>query len=327
MRNVGFWFIRLIGIFILGFSVAQVGAQTYPDKPVRLLVGFAPGGAADIVARQIGAKMSQQTGQQFVVDNKPGATGTVAAANLASSPPDGYALMLASQSTMVIAPSMYKKLPFDPLVDFKPISMLVSLPMVVVVNSDMPVKSLKDLIALAKKDKGNFAYASSGVGGPQHIATELLLSMTGVDMNHVPYKGESSALTDVMGGQVPFMFSNIAAAMPMVATGKLRVLAISSAKRSPNYPDIPTVNEALGLTGFEVLTWYGLFAPAKTSNQIINKIYIEAANALKNPAMKSKLNEEGYTVVGSNPEQFSGFIKSETARWVKVIKSANITAD
>ncbi len=321
-------FRTLIFISLASSIVCRVAlADTYPDKPVKISVGFAPGGAADIVARQLAAKMSQQVGQPFVVENKPGATGTLAATSLAKSPADGYTLMLASQSTMVVAPSMYKQLAYDPVTDFRPVTMLVSLPMVVVVNANLPVRSMQELIALAKNDSNGLSYASAGIGGPQHIAAELLMSMAGVKMVHIPYKGESTALADVMGGQVQFMFSNLPAAMPQVASGRLRVLAISTATRHPGHPGIPTINESLGWSDFDVLSWYGLFAPAKTPDGVVLKIRNEAVAALQSSEVGSKLTEQGFTIVGNTPEQFSAFVKAEIPRWAQLIKTANVTAE
>src|SRR3954470_561496 len=249
-------------------------AAGYPDKPVKVAVGFAAGGGADIIARLVGTQMGIQTGQSFVVDNKPGATGTIAATYVAKAAADGYTIFLGSQSTMLVAPAIYPKLQFDPVKDFTPVSMLVSMPMILAVHPSVPAKNLQELIALAKKSP--LSYASAGAGGPQHVAGELFKKLAGVDLTHIPYKGEAPALTDAVGGQVPVLFSNLPAVTPYIQAGKLRALAITSAKRHPAFPDLPTVAEAAKLPEFEVLTWYGLFAPAGTPAEVVKKLQDEA---------------------------------------------------
>ena len=309
---------------LLGAACATAYAA-FPDKPVRITVGFAAGGGADIVARQLGQQMGAQTGQSFIVDNKPGATGPIAATAVAKSPADGYSMFLGSQSTMLVAPAIYPKLQFDPVKDFTPISMLVSMPMVLVVHPSVPAKNLQELIALARK--GDMAYASAGAGGPQHTAGELFATLAKLKLTHVPYKGEAPALTDAVGGQVPMMFSNLPAVMPFVQSGKLRALAISSSKRHPSYPDLPTVAEAAKLPEFEVLTWYGIFAPAGTPPEVAKKLETEAIAALKSRELSGKLADQGFTVVGSTQQQFSAFMKAEVPRWAKLVRDANIRAD
>jgi tripartite-type tricarboxylate transporter receptor subunit TctC len=310
---------------LVGAACLPAQAAGFPDKPVKITVGFAAGGGADIVARQLGQQMGTQTGASFIVENKPGATGTIAATHVARSPADGYTMFLGSQSTMLVAPAIYPKLQFDPVKDFTPISMLVSMPMVLVVHPSLPVKNVQELIALAKK--GELAYASAGAGGPQHTAGELFASLANVKLTHIPYKGEAPALTDAIGGQVPVMFSNLPAVMPYVQSGKLRALAISSARRHPSHPDLPTVAEAGQLPGFEVLTWYGIFAPAGTPAEVAKKLETEAIAALKSRELSGKLAGQGFTVVGSTQQQFSAFMKNEVPRWAKLIKDANIRAD
>jgi len=310
---------------LLAAACLPAQAAGFPDKPVKITVGFAAGGGADIVARQLGQQMGAQTGQSFIVDNKPGATGTIAATFVAKSPADGYNLFLGSQSTMLVAPAIYPKLQFDPVRDFTPISMLVSMPMVLVVHPSVPAKNVQELIALARKS--DLAYASAGAGGPQHTAGELFANLAKVKLTHVPYKGEAPALTDAIGGQVPVMFSNLPAVMPYVQSGKLRALAISSTKRHPSYPDLPTVAEAGKLPGFEVLTWYGIFAPAGTAADAAKKLEAEAIAALKSKELSGKLAGQGFTVVGSTQQEFSAFMKAEVPRWGKLIQDANIRAD
>mgnify|MGYP001627181495 CR=1 FL=1 len=315
----------------LSLAAALLGAAcvsayaAFPDKPVKITVGFAAGGGADIVARQLGQQMGAQTGASFIVDNKPGATGTIAATHVAKSPADGYTMFLGSQSTMLVAPAIYPKLQFDPVKDFTPISMLVSMPMILVVHPSVPAKNVQELIALAKK--GDLSYASAGAGGPQHTAGELFANLAKVKLTHIPYKGEAPALTDVIGGTVPVMFSNLPAVMPYVQSGKLRALAISSARRHPSQPELPTVAEAAKLADFEVLTWYGIFAPAGTPADVAKKLETEAVAALKSRELSGKLADQGFTVVGSTQQQFSAFMKAEVPRWARLVKDANIRAD
>jgi tripartite-type tricarboxylate transporter receptor subunit TctC len=309
----------------LAAAALAAHAAGFPDKPVRIAVGFAAGGGADIVARQLGHQMGAQVGQSFIVENKPGATGTIAATFVAKSPADGHTLFLGSQSTMLVAPAIYPKLQFDPVQDFTPVSMLVSMPMLLVVHPSVPAKTVQELIELAKK--GDLSYASAGAGGPQHTAGELFANLAKIKLTHIPYKGEAPALTDAIGGQVPVMFSNLPAVMPYVKAGKLRALAVSSARRHPELPDLPTVAEAGKLPGFEVLTWYGVFAPAGTPPAVVKKLETEAIAALKSKELSGKLADQGFTVVGSTSQQFAAFMKSEVPRWSRLIKDANIRAD
>ncbi len=304
----------------------HANVATYPDKPVRLTVGFAAGGGADIVARQLGAKLAELTGQQFLVDNRPGATGTIAAAAVAKSPADGYNVMLCSQSTMVLAPAMYSRLQFDPVKDFVPVTRLVSMPLLLVVHPSVQANSVRDLLGLMKAGNG-MPYASSGLGGPQHISAELFQFLSKTKLTHVPYKGEAPALGDVIGGQVPMMFANLPAALPHVRAGRLKVLAISSARRHPAHPDIPTVAEAAGMPEFEVETWYGLFAPAGTPAPVLTRLQNESIRALKTADLASKLEEQGYSLIGSTQEQFAAFMKAELPRWGRLVREADIRAD
>jgi tripartite-type tricarboxylate transporter receptor subunit TctC len=301
---------------------ASTATDSFPNKPIRIVVGFAPGGGADIVARQLGAQLSQQMGQSVVVENRPGATGTIAATNVAQSPADGYSIMLASQSTMVIAPSMYTRLPFDPLKDFMPVTQVVSMPLVMVVNPSVPAGTVKEVSELVRAGKLS-SYASSGPGGPQHIAGELFNTMSGIRLTHVPYKGESAALTDVMAGNVPVMFANVPVAAPFIKSGKLKAIAVSSLARAPGLPEVPTVAEA-GLKDFEVLTWYGLFVPASTPRAVATRISSEVGQALKEPGLRARFTEQGLNILGTNPEQFGKFMTSEVPKWASVVKAANI---
>ncbi len=313
---------------VLAAAPAAMANDNFPNKPLRVVVGFAPGGGADVVARLVGAKMSGQLGQQVVVENRPGATGTIAADNVARSPADGYSLFLGSQSTMIVAPAMYPKLAFDPLKDFTPVSQMVSMPLLLVVNPAMvKATTVAELTEeLKAKGAGNATYASSGQGGPQHIAGELYKKMIGLDITHVPYKGESAALADVLGGHVPFMFANLPVAQTHVQSGKLRALAISSLERHPKADGIPTMAES-GFKDFEVLTWYGLFAPAKLPEPVLAKLSDAVTTSLKDAELRRNLDEQGLTIIGSTPQDFKQMLDTDTPRWDKAIKEMGLRPD
>ncbi|SAH84111.1 putattive exported protein [Bordetella ansorpii] len=309
----------------LGAATQASAQDAFPERPLRLVVGFAPGGGADVVARLIGARASQALGQQVVVENRPGATGTIAADNVARSKPDGYSLFLGSQSTMLVAPSLYPQLPFSPSKDFTPVTMMVSMPLVLVVNPKLvQARTVAELDAqIRQSGNGGTTYASSGQGGPQHIAGELYSHRLKTPVTHVPYKGEAPAITDVLGGQVPFMFANLPVAMPYVKSGQLRALAVTSLQRDPKAADLPTMAES-GYDGFEVLTWYGIFAPAGTPKPIVDKLYGAVQTSLQDNATRDKLAEQGFTVVGTDPDKFSSFIKQEVPRWASTIRDLGI---
>lgn len=286
-------------------------------------MGFSAGGAVDIVARQIGFALTPRLGQAIVVENKPGATGTIAADSAAKAAPDGYTLLLATQSTMVVAPGLFPKLSFSPLKDFIPISLVASVPLVLVTNPEVPAKNVKELIELARSKNGGLAYASSGSGGPQHVASELLASMAGVKMTHIPYKGEANALNDLLGNQVPVMFGNLPTMLPYIRSKKVRAIAVSSLNRAETAPDLPTIAES-GLPGFEALTWFGLFAPAGTPRPVIDRIHAALVQSLADPDFKAKLRAQGLSVVGDTPEQFRAYMQTESVKWGKLIESAHI---
>lgn len=320
---------RLLGAIGLALALsggpAAVMAQDFPSKPLRMVVGFAPGGGADIVARLVGAKMAENLGQQVVVENRAGATGTIAADNVARSPADGYSLFLGSQSTMVVAPSLFPSLPFKPEKDFAPVSQVVTMPLILVVNPALvDAKTVQELTDhIRKAGDGAVSYASSGQGGPQHIAGELYAHMVGTKVTHVPYKGESAAMADVLGGHVPYMFANLPVALPHISSGKVRPLAITSLKRDPKAPQIPTLAES-GFKDFEVSTWYGVFAPANTPKPVVDKLSKSIQTVLEQGEMQAKLSEQGFTVVGSDAAAFSGYVASELPRWSVVIRDIGI---
>ncbi len=317
---------RVIGVaFALSCTSFAVMADAFPTKPLRMVVGFAPGGGADIVARLVGAKMTDTLGQQVVIENRAGATGTIAADNVARSPSDGYSLFLGSQSTMVVAPSLFPTLPFKPEKDFSPVSQVVTMPLILVVNPAMvSAKTVQELTEqIRKAGDGTMSFASSGQGGPQHIAGELYAHMVGTKVTHVPYKGEAAALADVLGGHVPYMFANLPVALPYINSGKVRALAITSLKRDPKAPEVPTLAES-GFKDFEVSTWYGIFAPANTPKPVVDKLYQSIRSALDNSEMQTKLAEQGFTVVGSNPDTFTRFVGAELPRWSVLIRDIGI---
>ena len=296
-------------------------AQTYPAKPVRIIVGLAPGGGNDTMARLIGQKLSQTLKQQFVVDNRPGAGGLIAGEVVAKSPPDGYTLLLGNVAMLAIIPNIQKKMPYDPLKDFTPISLMATAPLLVVVHPSLPVHSIKQLIAFAKAKPNELNYASNGIGSSTHLATELFKVMTGTKMTHVPYKGLSPATVDLLSGQVPVMFSSAVAMTPHVTSGRLRALAITGATRSKALPQVPTVAEA-GVPGYEAGSWYGILGPSGMDRGIVDLLSREIAAAMKAPDVQQRLDSEGVVAIGSTPAEFAAHIKKEHARMAQVVKSS-----
>jgi tripartite-type tricarboxylate transporter receptor subunit TctC len=304
-------------------SSLSFAAETYPSKSPQIIVSFAPGGGVDSVARIVAAKLTESLGQPVLVDNRPGASGMIGTDVAAKAPPDGYTLLLGTQTVLVVAPILYGKTAFDPLKLFSPVTLIGSTPLILVTNLAVPAKSVTELIALAKAKPGEFNFGSGGVGTTPHMAGELFNSMAGIKVVHVAYKGEAPALTDIMGGHLHMMFSNVSAALPYVKAGKLRGLAVSSMERLAAAPGIPTVAES-GVPGFEAQTWFGLLAPAGTPSEIVKRLNADVLKALTKPDVKDKLASLGLTIAGSAPEQFSAYIKSEYTKWAKVIKDAGI---
>ena len=296
----------------------------YPDKPIHLIVGFPSGSQPDMVARLLGARLAEATGEPVVIENVTGAAGNIAASRLAKALPDGYTLGLLSQTTLVVNPSLYK-LPYDPIHDFAPVSQVVVSPNMLVVHDAIPASSVADLVALAKKQPGALTFASSGSGSGTHMAAELFLSAAGIDMTHVPYKGVVAALPDLVSGRVTLMFSPIPVVLPLVRAGKLRGLAVTSARRTSVVPELPTVAES-GYPGFEATNWYGVLAPAGTPAAVVSKLHLEIARELARPDLHGKLTELGLEITGNSPEEFAAAIKAEIPRWAKVIKDAHIKA-
>ncbi len=306
-------------LFCLAASVAF--AQGYPSKPVRMVVPFPPGGTTDILARAVGQKLSEAWGQQVVIDNRPGAGGNIGTDIVAKAPADGYTLLMGTVGTHAINASLYAKLPFDPIKDFAPVALVASVPNVLVVNATIPATSVKELIALAKSKPGQLNFASSGNGTSIHLSGELFKSMTGTSILHIPYKGSSPALTDLIGGQTNMMFDNLPSSMGHIKSGKLRALAVTSAKRSPALPDVPTIAEA-GVAGYEASSWFGVLAPAGTPKEIVAKINADIVKALGVPEIKERLSSQGAEPVGNTPEQFAAYIGTELVKWAKVVKDS-----
>lgn len=301
-------------------------AQTYPGKPVRLIVPFAPGGGSDLVGRVLAQKLGPQLGQQVVADNRAGAGGRIGTDLVAKAAPDGYTLLLGTSSVMVSAPALYAKLPFDMPRDFSTISLVAFTTYALVAHPSVPAKSVRELIVLAKSRPGRLTYASSGAGGHSHLAGELLSSLAGIKMIHVPYKGSSPGTVSVMAGETDLMFSNVLPALPAVRSGRLRALGITSLKRSELLPEVATVAES-GLPGFEVLQLYGLLAPAGTPREIVKRLNEETARAMQAADIKSRLLADGSEVSVSTPEEFEKTIVAEIGKWTKVIKQAGIKED
>lgn len=301
-------------------------AQAYPAKPVRMVVPFPAGGATDIVARLIAQKLTDAFGQQVIVDNRGGAGGTIGSDVAAKSPPDGYTLLMATSSTHAIAPSLYSKLPYDPVRDFSPVTLVASATILLAVHPSVPAKTTSELIALAKKQPDALSFASSGNGGISHLVGEHFKSVAGIQMLHVPYKGDTPALVDLVGGQVHLMFGTAVSFLPYVKAGRLNALAVTNPQRSPIVPSVPTVAES-GLPGFEALQWFGIFVPVGTSKDVIARLNAEIVKAVKLPDVRERLTSLGAEVVGSTPEQFAAFQKADTAKWAKVVKASGAKID
>ncbi|MDM0089598.1 MULTISPECIES: tripartite tricarboxylate transporter substrate binding protein [unclassified Variovorax] len=310
-------------------SLAPLAAQAqaaFPSKPITIIVPFSAGGTTDILARVVGLHMGTDLGQPVVVDNRAGAGGNIGGQAAARAPADGYTLFMGTVGTHAINQSLYKKMPFDPIKDFAPLSRVAMVPNLLVVNPGQPYKSVKELIAYGKANPGKINFGSSGNGSSIHLSGELFKQMTGVDMQHVPYRGSAPAVSDLLGGQISVMFDNMPSAIQHVKGGKLRALAVTTAKRSPALPDVPTIAEA-GVPGYEATSWFGLLAPAGTPAPIVAKLNAAILKALADPEVKKKLAEQGAESHGEKPEEFAAFIKSETAKWGKVVKESGASLD
>jgi tripartite-type tricarboxylate transporter receptor subunit TctC len=322
--NKGAKFCCLAALALLGAVPAT--AQDYPVKAVRLYVTLPPGSSSDIVARALGDNLARALGQQFLVDNRPGAAGNVAAAVAAKAPPDGYSLLISTFSTHGTNPSLYSQLGFDPVRDFVPIVLLASNPNVLVVLPSTPVKSVKELIALARARPGDVTYSSGGAGTSQHMAGEFFQQLAGLKLTHVPYKGTPQGMNGVLSGEVVFMFPSVPVAIGNVKAGRLRGLGVTSVRRVAWWAEIPSIAES-GLPGFDVSAWFGLSAPAKTPDAIVRKLNAESNKVLAAPAVRANLNNQGMEVHGGSPQDYGNFIHAELARWAKVVKTSGIKLD
>jgi tripartite-type tricarboxylate transporter receptor subunit TctC len=302
---------------------AYAGAAPYPERPIRLIIPQSPGGASDTVGRVVAQKLSERLGQQLVTDNRPGATGNIGAEIVAHATPDGYTLLLTA-ANLVTSPSLHTRLGFDPVKDFAPVTQLALSPNVWLVHPSQPVRSMKELLEMAKAKPGEINFSSSGLASTQHLAGELLNVLGGIQLVHVPYKGGGPALIDLMAGRVPVMVSSLPAALPQIKAGKVRALAVTSAKRASSAAELPTVAEATGYASYEASTWQGFVFPAATPRPVVQRMADETIAVLRLTETRDRLRDLGYETVGSTPSEFDAFIKRELARWAKVIRSAGI---
>ena len=321
------WLIAALAATLLvpGAVFAQGSGEAYPARTVRVVIGLAPGGGTDLQARLFAQKLSENLGRPFVVENRTGAGGTIAYAQVAKSPPDGYTLMGVT-SGYTITPAVYSKLPYDPVKDFAPISLVAQAPFLLLTHPSLPVRSVKDLLALARAKPAMLDCGSAGHGSSTHMAYELFRTMAGVNIAHIPYKGTGPALIDAMAGQVHMLFGNVLSSLTHVKTGRLRALAVTTAKRSMVLPDLPTVSES-GVPGYENSTWFGLLAPAGTPAAVLNKLNAELVKASQSPDIVDRLAPDGGEPVGSTPEQFGRHLALEIARWRKVVKDAGMKVE
>ena len=317
----------LLGSLVaLALPAAQALAQKdYPEKPIRMIVPFAPGGSNDIMGRLVAAKFTENMGQQVVVDNRPGASGIIGTDLAAKAAPDGYTVLVMSL-TFTVNPSIRSKLPYDTDKDLVPVTVIASAPLILVVHPSLPVKSVREFIAYAKANPGKLNFGSGGPGSTPHLAGEMLKSMAGLQMTHIPYKGGGPALADLVGGQIQLMLENIPSTLPFVKSEKLRVLAVTSKKRSPTVLDVPTLDEA-GLKGYELTGWNGLFVPRGTPRAIVNRLHAETVKALAAPDVKQRLAAMSAEPGGEPPETFAAFVKAEIRKWAKIAKEAGLKVE
>ena len=323
---------KILKIFlatVVGSAAVSAAAQTYPSRPVRLIVPFAPGGSADLVARLIGQKVGESWGQQLIVENKGGGSGMIGNDFVAKSAPDGYTLTVGTMGPFSVNPTLFDKMPYDPVRDFAPITLTGIASHVLVANPQVPARTVSELIALAKAKPGQLMFASSGTGNATHLTFELFKSMAGIDIVHVPYKGGGPAMADLVGGQVAFSFASMPSALPYVQAGRLRAIAVGGSARSPLFPDVPTVAEAgaeSGLRGFVSEDWQGILAPAKTPAAVVAKLNTDLVHVLHSPEMEKKLAGAGFDVKTTTPQEFADFIRADTAKWATVLKRSGTKA-
>lgn len=307
----------------LAAATGTAMAQAYPVKPIRFIVPSTPGGSVDTLARTVGPRLADKWGQQVIVDNRSGAGGAIAGELVAKSPPDGYTLLVGTVASLATNVSLQKKLPYDPMKDFAPVTLIATQNLMLLVHPSLPVKSVKELTALAKKKPGSLSFSSAGNGTGGHLSGELYKMLAGIDLLHVPYKGVAPAMIDVVSGQVTMTFASILSGSQQVKTGRLRALAVTGARRSPAVAELPTMMEA-GVAGYESATWYGIVAPAGTPADIVNRLSSEVVAILKGPEMNDRLSKEGADPVGNTPAEFARHIQTEIEKWRKVIRAAGI---
>ena len=312
-----------LGIMLI--VALPVLAQSYPSKPIRLVLPYPPGGGTDVIARPLAQKLTEQLGQQVIVDNRGGAGGNIGMEFVAKSPADGYTLLFALTAQYAVNPSLYPKLPYDPVRDYAPISLLANAPYLLVVHPALPAKSVAELVALVKARPGQLSYSSSGNGSGAHLAGEMLRSLARVEIVHVPYKGAGPAMPDLIAGQVQLSFITYTAAGPHIKTGRLRALGVTTAKRSPTLPDLPAIGETVA--GYDSAVWYGFAAPAGTPPEVVAKLNIEVLRVLAAPDFRSRITLEAVSPIGSTPEEFGSFMRSEIVRWAKVVRDSGAKVD
>jgi tripartite-type tricarboxylate transporter receptor subunit TctC len=311
----------------IGAIASAQAAAPYPDKPIRMLVGFPPGGSTDVLARQIGARLGEALGQQVVIDNRPGATGNMASETVAKANPDGYTLLMATVSSHGINPALFRKVPYDPVKDFQPVTLVATYPLVLAANPAAGARTTRQLIELAKAKPGQIRVASSGNGSPGHLSAEIFKSMSGADLLHIPYKGGAPSTIAVLANEAQVTFATLPGMMPHLKSGRAIALGVTTAARSTALPDVPTIAESGGLAGFDVSSWAGIVLPARTPKDVVARVHREIIKALQSPDMVSRLSAEGANPVGNSPDEFATFIKSELAMWAKAVKQAGTQLD
>jgi tripartite-type tricarboxylate transporter receptor subunit TctC len=311
---------------VLAVPMPAAQAQSYPSKPIRFVVPYPPGGPLDVIARLLGAKVAESVHQPVIVDNKPGAGGNIGADAVAKSPPDGYTILMGAVATHAINPTLYAGIPYDAARDFIAVTQVASTPNVLVVNPSVPASNVKEFIAYAKANPGKLNFGSGSTGSAGHLAGELFKSMAGVDMVHVPYKGAAPAMQDLVGGQIQLMFDNLASSLTQVRAGRIRALAVTTARRSALAPDLPTIAES-GLPGFDISTWFGIFTPAGTPRDIVEKLHAEFTRALADREVRDRMLALGAEPVGNTPAEFAAYIRAEADKYARVIKASGAKAD
>ena len=312
---------RLILIAVVAFAAAlPAAAQSYPQRPVRFVVPYAPGGSTDTLARSMGSRLSELLGQQVVVDNRPGANGDIGMAIVARAPADGYSIVLGYIANLAIGPSLYEKMPYDPVKDFAPITQVAGAPNIFVLHPSLPAKTFKEFLAYAKANPKKVSFASAGVASVGHLTGELLNELAGTDMQHIPYRGSGQAVTDLLGGHIKVMISGMSSTLAHVRSGKLVAIAVTSAKRSPSAPEVPTIGETF--PGVEASAWYGVLAPAGTPKPVVARLNADIHKSLQDPAVEKRLASVGFEITYGTPEQFADYIKSEIRKWAKVVKAS-----